>query len=429
MRGLLADTRPLRNDHFRRLWVANIVTVVGAQLTVVAVPAQIYADTGSSAYVGLTGLFGLVPLVVFGLYGGALADVFDRRSILRVTTVGLIATSALFAVQAFAGSTNVWLLLCLFALQQAFFAVNQPTRSAVLPKLLAPDLLPAANSLNMTVFQAGAIAGPLVAGVLIPFTGFAWLYAVDTLTLFATLGAVLRLPALAVEGAATQVPGVRAVIDGFTYLRSQPVLLMSFVVDLIAMVFGMPRALFPEIAAVDFDGPGEGGLVFALLFAAIPAGAVLGGVFSGWVSRISRQGLAVVLCILVWGAAMAGFGLAVVLAEQWRTPMLLLALLMLVVGGAADMVSAAFRTSMLQSAATDAMRGRLQGVFIVVVAGGPRVADVLHGATAASVGAGAAAAGGGVLVVVGTVVAALVVPSFVRYRITRTPPTAAVREG
>ncbi len=429
MRGLLADTRPLRNDHFRRLWVANIVTVVGAQLTVVAVPAQIYADTGSSAYVGLTGLFGLVPLVVFGLYGGALADVFDRRSILRVTTVGLIVTSGLFAVQAFAGSTNVWLLLCLFALQQAFFAVNQPTRSAVLPKLLTPDLLPAANSLNMTVFQAGAIAGPLVAGILIPFTGFAWLYAVDTLTLFATLGAVLRLPSLAVEGAATQVPGVRAVIDGFAYLRSQPVLLMSFVVDLIAMVFGMPRALFPEIAAVDFDGPGEGGLVFALLFAAIPAGAVLGGIFSGWVSRIARQGLAVVLCILVWGAAMAGFGLAVVLADQWRTPMLLLALLMLVVGGAADMVSAAFRTSMLQSAATDAMRGRLQGVFIVVVAGGPRVADVLHGATAASVGAGAAAAGGGVLVVVGTVVAALVVPSFVRYRITRTPPTEAVREG
>ncbi len=429
MRGLVADTRPLRDDHFRRLWVANIITVVGAQLTVVAVPAQIYADTGSSAYVGLTGLFGLVPLVVFGLYGGALADVFDRRSILRVTTVGLIVTSGLFAAQAFAGSTNVWLLLCLFAVQQAFFAVNQPTRSAVLPKLLPPELLPAANSLNMTVFQAGAIAGPLVAGIAIPFTGFAWLYAIDTLTLFATLVAVLRLPPLVVEGAVAQVPGVRAVVDGFAYLRTQPVLLMSFVVDLVAMVFGMPRALFPEIAAVDFGGPDEGGLVFALLFAAIPAGAVVGGVLSGWVSRVSRQGLAVVVCILVWGVAMAGFGLAVLLADQWRTPMLVLALLMLVVGGAADMASAAFRTSMLQSAATDAMRGRLQGVFIVVVAGGPRVADVLHGATAAGVGAGVAAAGGGVLVVVGTVVAALVVPSFVRYRITRTPPASLAREG
>ena len=136
---LMADTRPLQNPHFRRLWVANIVTVVGAQLTVVAVPAQIYQMTGSSAYVGLTGLFGLVPLIVFGLYGGALADVFDRRTILVCTTVGLIATSVLFWVQAAAGLTNVWLLLGLFAVQQAFFAVNQPTRSAVLPKILPPS--------------------------------------------------------------------------------------------------------------------------------------------------------------------------------------------------------------------------------------------------------------------------------------------------
>lgn len=418
LRGLVADTRPLRNDHFRRLWVANIITVIGAQLTVVAVPAQIYADTGSSAYVGLTGLFGLVPLVVFGLYGGALADHFDRRTILIVTTAGLIGTSGLFYVQAALGSTNVWLLLSLFALQQAFFAVNQPTRSALLPKLVGPELLPAANALNMTVFQAGAIAGPLVAGVLIPFIGFSWLYLIDTITLFATLSAVVRLPRFGAISAGA-VPGVRAVVDGFAYLRRQPVLLMSFVVDIIAMVFGMPRALFPEIAHVDFGGPDEGGLVFALLFAAIPAGAVLGGVFSGWVSLVDRQGRAVIACILVWGLAMTGFGLAVGLADRWRGPMLVAALGLLVVGGAADMASSAFRSSMLQSAATDAMRGRLQGVFIVVVAGGPRVADVLHGASAAAVGTAAAAAGGGVLVVVGTVVAALAVPSFVRYRITR----------
>ncbi|MCL3817761.1 MFS transporter [Aeromicrobium wangtongii] len=392
---------------------------MGAQLTVVAVPAQLYADTGSSAYVGLAGVFGLVPLIVFGLYGGALADVFDRRTMLIVTTVGLIVTSALFWAQAAAGNTNVWLLLCLFSVQQAFFAVNQPTRSAILPKIVDPLLLPAANSLNMTVTMAGAIAGPLVAGILIPFTGFAWLYLIDTLTLFATLGAVLRLPSLPVMDAATAVPGVRAVINGFVYLRTQPVLMMSFVVDLIAMVFGMPRALFPEIAHLDFNGPDEGGIVFALLFAAIPAGAVIGGVFSGWVSRVRRQGLAVVICIVVWGVAMIGFGVAVALADRWTTAMLVVALAMLVVGGAADMASAAFRSSMLLSAADDAMRGRLQGVFIVVVAGGPRIADTLHGATAAAVGTAAAAAGGGVLVVIGVVVASLAVPSFVRYRITR----------
>ena len=223
--------------------------------------------------------------------------------------------------------------------------------------------------------------------------------------------------------AATTAPGVKAVVEGFAYLRHQPVLLMSFVIDLIAMIFGMPRALFPEIAHVDFGGPETGGLVFALLFAAIPAGAVLGGVFSGWVSRVEAQGRAVIVCVLIWGH---GDGRASASRSASRTSRRrrcsLVSLLMLVVGGAADMASAAFRTSMLQSAADDAMRGRLQGVFIVVVAGGPRIADVLHGASAAAVGTAAAAAGGGVLVVVGTVVAALLAPAFVRYRVTRSLP-------
>jgi MFS family permease len=416
LKGFLADTRPLRNPHFRRLWIANIVTVVGAQLTVVAVPAQIYAETGSSAYVGLTGVFGLVPLVVFGLWGGALADVIDRRTLLVCTTVGLIVTSALFWLQAWSGTTNVWLLLGLFSVQQAFFAVNQPTRSAVLPRLLPLNLLPAANSLNMTVMQAGAIGGPLIAGALIPVFGFPWLYLIDTLTLIPTLGAVLFLPPLPIEGTTGSL-GFKAVLDGLGYLKGQPVLLMSFLVDIIAMVFGMPRALFPEIAHVNFGGPDSGGIVFALLFAGIPIGAVIGGVFSGWVSRIERQGVAVLACVVVWGLAMLGFGLAVTLADTWRVPMLVAAVLMLVVGGAADMASAAFRTSMLQSAASDAVRGRLQGVFTVVVVGGPRIADVAHGAVAASVGAAATAAGGGVLVVIGTVLAAVAFPAFIRYKV------------
>jgi MFS family permease len=416
--GLLADTRPLRNPHFARLWRANVVTVIGAQLTVVAVPAQIYAITGSSAYVGLTGVFGLVPLVVFGLWGGALADAVDRRTLLVITTAGLILTSACFWLQAALGLESVWVLLGLFAVQQAFFAVNQPTRSAVLPKLLPAEQLPAANSLTMTVFQAGGIAGPLVGGALIPVLGFSWLYLLDTVTLFATLGAVVRLPRLPVEGAVTT-PGLAAVVDGFRYLRGQPVLLMSFVVDIIAMVFGMPRALFPELADVAFGGPGEGGLAFALLFAAIPAGAVVGGVLSGWVSRVERHGYAVIVSIVVWGLAMVGFGVAALLAPYAGGVMLVVAVLMLAVGGAADMASAAFRTSMLQAAASDAVRGRLQGIFIVVVAGGPRIADVAHGVAAAATGAAVAAAGGGVLVVVLTVAAALAVPAFVRYRVTR----------
>jgi MFS family permease len=203
---------------------------------------------------------------------------------------------------------------------------------------------------------------------------------------------------------------------------------MSFLVDIIAMVFGMPRALFPQIAHQSFHGPENGGLAFALLFAAIPAGSVIGGVFSGWVSRVTRQGRAVIFCIIVWGVGMIGFGVAVGVAghsDALRGPMLVAAALCLVVSGAGDMASAAFRSSMLQTAASDEVRGRLQGVFTVVVAGGPRIADVAHGGAAAVVGTSAAAAGGGVLVVIGVVAAAVIVPSFVRYRLVREPVVEA----
>jgi MFS family permease len=422
LRGLVADTQPLANPSFRRLWSANIVTVIGAQLTVVAVPAQIYAMTGSSAYVGLTGVFGLVPLIVFGLWGGALADVMDRRTILQVTTAGLILTSAAFWAQAALGADNVWLLLVLFAVQQAFFAINQPTRSAVLPRLLPSDQLPAANALNMTVSQAGAIAGPMVGGALIPVLGFSALYLVDTLTLFATLWAVIRLPAMPIEGATGGPPGLSAVLDGFRYLSGHPVLLMSFVVDIIAMVFGMPRALFPQVAHQSFGGPTGGGLAFALLFAAIPAGAVVGGVLSGWVSRVRRQGRAVVVAITIWGLAMAGFGGAVGLAPHARHAMLVVSVLMLVIGGAADMSSSAFRNSMLMNAASDAVRGRLQGVFIVVVVGGPRIADVVHGGGASVVGTAWTAGVGGLLVILLLAVSVSLAPSFYRFRTDEAAP-------
>ncbi|WP_206662252.1 MFS transporter [Propioniciclava sinopodophylli] len=417
LRGLFADTRPLRTPAFRRLWVANIVTVIGAQLTVVAVPAQIWTLTHSSAMVGLTGLFGLVPLVVFGLWGGALADHMDRRTLLVGTTTGLIVTSALFTALSLLGNTNVWLLLTVFSLQQACFALNQPARQAILPVLLPTDQLTSANALGMTVMSAGAIAGPLVGGALIPVLGFAWLYGIDTIFLFATLWAVVSLPPLPVQGAGKGAPGLRSVIDGLAYLRLHPILLMSFVVDLIAMIFGMPRALFPQIANLDFGGPTEGGLAFALLFAAIPAGAVVGGVFSGWVSRVRRTGAAVLWCIAAWGAAITVFGVAVGLAHLSEPVMLALGVAALAAAGAADMASAAFRQSILLAAADDAVRGRLQGVFIVVVVGGPRIADVLHGGAAQVAGTACTTIGGGVLVLVLLGLATLAYPAFARYRL------------
>ncbi|MGO2515538.1 MAG: MFS transporter, partial [Corynebacterium variabile] len=254
LRSLLADTTPLEHPHFRRLWTANIITVIGAQLNIIVVPLQIYDITDSSAYVGLAGAFGLVPLVIFGLYGGALSDRMDRTKLLRITTVGMIVTAVAFWAQAASGLDNVWLLLCVFAVQQAFFAVNQPTRTAVIARIVPLGKIGAATSLNMTVTQAGAILGPILGGLLVPVTGFAWLYLIDAVCLLSTLWAVLKLPAMPPTDAASSGKdsgkdaaggrgGFRSVLDGFVYLWAMPLLLMSFLVDIIAMTFGMPRAL------------------------------------------------------------------------------------------------------------------------------------------------------------------------------------------
>ncbi|WP_051181489.1 MFS transporter [Nocardia vinacea] len=417
---LLADTTPLRYPDFRRLWTSNIVTVIGSQLAVVAVPQQIFEITGSSGYVGLAGLFGLVPLIVFGLWGGALADVMDRRKLMLITNCGTGVTAVAFWAQAAVGLDNVWIVLGLFAVQQALFAVNQPTRSAAIPRLLPTEHLAAASALSMTVQQTGAIAGPVLAGVLIPVVGLSTLYLIDAIALLATIWAVWRLPAIPPTGTARKA-GFRTVLDGFAYLATQRILLASFVVDVIAMVFGMPRALYPQIAHETFGDPAGGGVALGLLFASISVGAVLGGVFSGWISHVRRQGLAVVVCIALWGVAMVGFGVAV----GWTGhglglgPGLWIALACSAFGGAVDMVSAALRIAMLQAVTTDEMRGRLQGVFIVIVAGGPRIGDVAHGFAAASLGTAVAAAGGGVLVVIGVSLAALVFPAFMRYRVAR----------
>ncbi|OKH79298.1 MFS transporter permease [Mycobacterium sp. ST-F2] len=422
MRSLIADTAPLRNPDYRRLWWSSVVTVIGANLTIFAVPVQLYALTQNSAYVGLAGVFSVVPLIVFGLWGGAWADAMDRRRLLIIASCGLAVASVLLWVQAAAGFNNVWLVLCLLSVQQAFYAINSPTRSAAIPRMLPAEQLPAANSLNMTVFQAGAIIGPLLAGVLLRWVDLSTLYFIDALTTIAPIWATFRLSPMPPEHSAdddTSRWGFAAVLDGFRYLSGNRVVLMSFVVDLIAMILGMPRALFPQMAHENFGGPVAGGTAMALLSAAMAVGAVAGGVFSGWLPRVRRQGLAVVVSIVVWGAAMAGFGLAVGHATGRPDGFLWIALVLLAVGGAADMVSAVFRSTILQEAASDELRGRLQGVFTVVVAGGPRIADAVHGAAAAVVGTTVAATGGGVLVVVGVVVSVLLVPAFVRYRVTR----------
>ncbi|MFJ6982668.1 MULTISPECIES: MFS transporter [unclassified Streptomyces] len=402
------DTRPLRRPAYRRLWSSTIVTAVGSQLTAVAVPKQIYDITGSSAWVGYASLAGLLPMVVFALWGGAVADTMDRRRLLLITNTGIAVTSVLFFAQAAAGLDSVAVLMVLLAAQQAFFGLNAPARTASVARLVPADEMAAANALGSTVMQTGLVAGPLLAGALIPVVGLPELYLIDAVALCVTLWAVYRLPALPpLGGTAVRRAGLREVLAGFRYIARHKVLLLSFLADIVAMVFGMPRALFPQMAAETYAPYGEG-LALGLLFAAIPIGAVLGGLFSGTFSRARRHGWMVIGAVVAWGAAIAGFGLS---GSLW------LAVVFLAAAGIADMVSMVFRGAILLSAATDEMRGRMQGVFTVVVAGGPRLADVLHGTAGAAFGPRAAVTGGGLLVVAVMLVLAAAVPALRRYRI------------
>ncbi|TFV63297.1 UNVERIFIED_ORG: MFS transporter [Bacillus sp. AZ43] len=406
------DTTPLRNPHYRRLFWGVAATMLGQQMTLVAVPFQVYALTGSSLLVGVTSIVALVPLIVFGLLGGAIADAMDRRRLMLITSYGAAVTSALLALQALLpGGGNVWLLWLLTAFVSGFAAVNQPTRSAVIPAIVGPAGVPAANALAMTVRQVGVIVGPLVAGVLIGMGELFLAYAVDALGFLVAALLLSGLPSLKPEGVAGRLrlgAAVRGVGEGFAFLRTQPVLLMTFVVDIIAMAFAWPNAVLPELSETRFEGSPNS---LGWLFAGVSIGALVSGLTSGWVSRVDRQGAVVLAAIAVWGVAIIGFGLA---------PTLWLAVLCLAVAGAGDMVSAVLRSSMLQLAAPDDMRGRMQGVFIVVVAGGPRLGDLRAGALASAASVSVAMVSGGVIVVVAMAVVALVVPSFWLFRASRT---------
>jgi MFS family permease len=415
-RSWVIDTRPLRRTAYRRMWVGNGVSFFGFQFTSVAVPVEMYAITNSSAWVGLLGVAGLVPLLIFGLWGGAAADVVDRRRLLLASsTLAWLATVG-FLVQALIGLDDPLLLLALTAVQSAGFAISSPARQAIIPRIVPGDLVPAANTLAYTTTTAGGVLGPLAAGLIFGAwstgSGVIVAYAVDALLFTVTFWATYRLPpippVIVEDGAERPTAGLRGIIDGLRFLVTKPVLLLSFGVDIIAMVFAMPRALFPEVAEDRFGG----GSAVGWLFAAIAIGSVIGGLTSGWIGRVKRQGVALVIAVIGWGLAIGFSGFA---HSLW------LMVLLLAAGGAADLVSAVYRQSILQVFAPDRLRGRLQGVFTVVVAGGPRLGDLRAGATADLTGATASWAGGGFVAAGLAVVLASVFPALLRYR----PPRGA----
>jgi MFS family permease len=403
LRALATDVRPLQHSPaFRRLFWGNAVAQLGQQMTHVTIAIQVYALTDSSFAVGLVGVFALVPLVSFGLYGGAIADAMDRRTLALVASGGAWVVSLLLAAQAFLGSEATWFLYLCVAAQSACFAANSPARNAMVARLLPAELLPAAGALNMAAFNLGFTVGPLLGALVIKWGGFAAAYSVDALTFTATLYALYRLPRMPPDHDSPPA-GLRSVLDGLRFLRRSPNLRMTFVLDLCAMVFAQPRALFPALAYKVYGG---GAAAVGVLQAAPALGGLVAFAVSGWVSRVHRQGLAIVVAIVVYGLAVGSTGLV---GSLW------LAAALLAVSGAADVVSAAYRTTILQVAAPDHLRGRLQGVFIVVVAGGPRAGDFLVGGVGEALGEQVALVLGGLACIVGVGVAVAFQRGFLRY--------------
>lgn len=419
MARLLADLTPIRESPaFKRLWIGNALSAVGGQFTLVAVSLEVYALTGSSLHVGLLGAFALVPLVLTGLYGGSIADAHDRRKVALGSAVLLWAATAAIAAQAWMGVGNVWVLYGLVALHSAAGGINQPTRGAIIPAIVGLKHLPAANSLNMVTFGIAQMLGPLLGGLLVAQIGFGWTYSLDVLTYAAAVWSVYKLPPLPPEGSPSKA-GLKSVIEGFRFLATRPNVRMTFLIDMAAMVLAAPRALLPAIGAVLIGG---GELTMGLLLAATAMGAFLAGTFSGPVGRIHRQGLAVFICVSVWGASIGLFGVVVILASRASAPAdgsagawIWPAAGCMALAGVADAISSVFRTTILQTATPDHLRGRLQGVFIVVVAGGPRLGEMLSGTVASGLGEGWTLLAGGLACIV--VAAALMrwEPGFLRY--------------
>lgn len=403
------------------MWTGVALSSVGSQLTLVAMSLQVYALTQSTFAVGLLGIFSLVPLIIAGLYGGSIVDAHDRRKVALYSAAALWIITIGVAAQAWLGLGQPWILYVFAGLQSAAMGINQSARSAIIPRLVRPELLPAANALNMIVFGVGMSIGPLLAGFLVSHVGYGWTYLIDVLTFTAALWAVFRLPAMPPEGDQVRKAGLRSVFEGFQFLALRPNIRMTFLVDLCAMIFAMPKALFPAMGAVWLGG---GDATAGLLLAAVAIGSLLAALFSGPLGRVHRQGLAVGICITVWGAAIAGLGAVVLLAGKHQggevSPWLWPAVLLLVISGIADSISGVFRSTILQSATPDQLRGRLQGIFIVVVAGGPRLGDLFSGTGGQLFGEGFAALLGGLLCVAALWILLKTQPKFLRYD-ARTP--------
>jgi MFS family permease len=400
---LFVDISPLRNSaQYRRLWFGYAVNQLGSQLTIVAVAYQVYRLTGSSLDVGLISLAQLVPAIIGPIVGGSLADAMDRRTILLFTNVGGALCTVGLAVNASLGHPGLWPLYACGALSATFSGVDQPTRNAMMLMLVDRDSFVAANALRTLLQQIALVVGPSVAGLLLAGFGIRTVFLVDVVTFVVALLTVASLHSHPPSEGGTQF-GWQSVLEGFRFLRGRQAVQGCFIIDLNAMILGMPTALFPALGVHYFHG---GAQAVGYLYAAPGAGSFLAALFSGWTPRIRHQGRAVVIVVGVWGLAIATFGLVHIL---W------IALILLAVAGGADVISAVFRSSIIQQEVPDRLRGRLTSIQTAVVTGGPRLGNGEAGLVAAIGGTRFSVVSGGLGCVVGLGVIATLMPMFRRY--------------
>ncbi|HEU4320532.1 MAG TPA: MFS transporter [Acidimicrobiia bacterium] len=400
----VVDVTPLRLvPGFRWLYFGFFFVQGGRQLTVVAVPFQVYDLTGSTLAVGLLGLAQLVPLLLLSLLGGAMADAIDRRKILVFSPLVLALTSAGLMWNALADQPLLWPLFVLSAVNAGISAIDSPARQAMVPGLVGKDLLPSALALNQTLTNTAKAGFPALGGLLIATAGLPVTYAIETACFL--VGALLMrgIPSVKIEGGGRRLE-MSSIIEGFRYLKGVRIIQAALLLDLSAMVFGMPTALFPAMGTEVFGGDA---FTVGLLYAAPGVGALLAALTSGWVTSVVYQGRAVILAVMGWGIAIAVFGFS---------GSLTLGLIMLALAGAADVVSAIFRGTIIQLRTPDELRGRVSSMHMAVVAGGPRLGDLEAGVVAALTSVRFSVVSGGLACVLSAAVIARWAPDFLRYR-------------
>jgi MFS family permease len=403
-RRLVVDITPLRESpRFRILYLGQLLAHFGRQITIVAVPYQVFLITDSTLAVGALGIAQFIPLIAGSLVGGAVADAFDRRKLLVLGYVVVGMTAVGLMLNASAATPALWPLYALSALNAAIGAVTTPARMAAIPALLRRELLPSGFALNSTMHEVAAAVGPALAGLLIAQYSLPLTYAAEAVAFAAAAFTLLWVGPLRPEGGGRAV-SVSSIKEGLTYLKGQPLLQSGFLIDLNAMIFGMPHALFPALGTEIFGGDAS---TVGLLYAAPGVGALIAALTSGWVGSVSRRGRVVVIAVVVWGVAITIFGLISFLP---------LALLLLAAAGAADVVSAVFRNTILQLVVPDSLRGRLSAVHTAVVGGGPRLGDLEAGLVASLTSVRFSVVSGGIACVIGALAIARFMPRLWNYR-------------